>query len=192
MRAKDKFEKKAAKSYANRDFEKAVYWYSRAISVDPKDAELYAERGVAFFHRQMLKEALDDLNMARELEPKRAYRYSSRAYIKDAMGDTRGAIEDYKKAIELDPEDAVAHNNLGLLEEKMGHMSKAQALFDLADAMAKDGLGGSDPSSSRPRNIQREIETSRKDKSLISEMAKVFRSKESFREFLTFIRKGLK
>ena len=189
MRAKDKFEKKAIHHYQNKDFEKAVYWYSRAISVDSKNPELYAERGVAFFHRRMLKESLQDLNTAQKLEPKRAYRYSSRAYIKDAMGDTRGAIEDYKIAIKLDPEDAVAHNNLGLLEEKLGHTAQAQALFDMADAMAKSGEGEPMP---KPKNIQREINRSKSDKTLVRQMADVFRSKDTFREFVTFIRNGLK
>jgi len=191
MRSKDKFEKKAIKSYRDRDFEKAVYWYSRAISVNPENAELYAERGVAYFHRKMLQEALADHDKARELEPKRAYRYSSRAYIKDAMGDTMGAIEDYKVAIELDPEDAVAHNNLGLLEEKLGHTAKSQALFELADAMAKNQNSKGAPIE-QPTNIQKEIEDEKKGKSLLSEMAKVFKSRSSFREFVTFIRNGLK
>lgn len=191
MRAKDKFEKKAVQFYQNKDFEKAVYWYSRAISVDSTDPELYAERGVAYFHRNMLKESLQDLNKAQELEPKRAYRYSSRAYIKDAMGDTRGAIEDYKIAIKLDPEDAVAHNNLGLLEEKLGHTAQAQALFDMADAMAKDQPGDGE-NIPRPRNIQREINHSKSDKTLAGQMIDVFRSKKTFREFVTFIRNGLK
>lgn len=191
MRAKDKFEKKAVHHYQNKDFEKSVYWYSRAISVDPKDPELYAERGVAYFHRNMLKESLQDLNIAQELEPERAYRYSSRAYIKDAMGDTRGAIEDYKIAIKLDPEDAVAHNNLGLLEEKLGHTAQAQVLFDMADAMAKDQNGEGEPIP-QPKNIQREINQSKSDKTLVRQMADVFRSKDTFREFVTFIRNGLK
>lgn len=192
MRAKDKFEKKAVRHYQKGDYEKAVYWYTRAISLDPENAELYAERGVAYYHRNMLDESLADHDRARELEPDRAYRYSSRAYIKDAMGNTRGAVEDYKIAIELDPDDAVAHNNLGLLEEKLGHTAKAQALFDLADAMAKDQFGDPRKGVDRPKNIQKEIEESKKEKSLGTEMLNVFRSRETFREFLTFIRNGLK
>jgi len=192
MSTKYKFEKKAIDAYQGKNFENAVYWYSRAISVSPDDAELLSERAVAYFHRNMLKESLADMNRAQELEPNKPYRYSSRAYIKDAMGDTAGAIEDYKIAVKLDPEDAVAHNNLGLLEEKLGHMAQAKAMFELADALAKNDSGSNDPADYRPKNIQREIENERASKSFRVEVLNVFRSKEGFREFLSFIRNGLK
>lgn len=192
MSTKYKFEKKATDAYEGKDFEKAVYWYSRAISVRPDAADLHSERAVAYFHRNMLKESLADMNRAQELEPRKPYRYSSRAYIKDAMGDTAGAIEDYKIAVKLDPEDAVAHNNLGLLEEKLGHMAQAKAMFDLADALAKNESGSDDPADYMPKNIQREIEQEKNKKSVGSEVINVFRSKEGFKEFLSFIRNGLK
>jgi Flp pilus assembly protein TadD len=190
--SKDKFEKKALEAYQSKDFENAVYWYSRAISISPENAELYSERGVAYFHRKMLKESLDDMNRAQELQPEKPYRYSSRAYIKDAMGDTEGAIEDYKIAVKLDPEDAVAHNNLGLLEEKLGHTAQAKAMFELADALARDASGSDDPADYRPKNIQREIDREKSKKSLGREMLNVFRSKQGFQEFLSFIRNGFK
>lgn len=192
MSTKYKFEKKAIDAYTGKDFENAVYWYSRAISVSSDDAELYSERAVAYFHRKMLKESLADMDKAQELEPQKPYRYSSRAYIRDAMGDTQGAVEDYRIAIELDPEDAIAHNNLGLLEEKMGHMAQAKAMFDLADALAKNESGSDDPADYRPKNIQREIDQEKTKKSISSEVLNVFRSKESFKEFLSFIRNGFK
>ncbi|MCZ4408107.1 tetratricopeptide repeat protein [Cryomorphaceae bacterium 1068] len=192
MSTKYKFEKKAIDAYTGKDFENAVYWYSRAISVSPDDAELYSERAVAYFHRKMLKESLADMDKAQEIEPKKPYRYSSRAYIKDAMGDTQGAVEDYRVAIELDPEDAVAHNNLGLLEEKLGHMAQAKAMFDLADALAKNESGSDDPADYRPKNIQREINQEKSQKSMSAEVLNIFRSKEGFKEFLSFIRNGFK
>lgn len=192
MSTKYKFEKKALDAYRGKDFENAVYWYSRAISLSPEDAELYSERAVAYFHRKMLKESLADMNKAQELEPKKPYRYSSRAYIRDSMGDTEGAIEDYRIAIELDPEDSVAHNNLGLLEEKLGHTAQAKAMFYLADALAKNESGSDDPADYMPKNIQKEIEQENTKKSVGSEVLNVFRSKEGFREFISFIRKGLK
>ncbi|MEM9052399.1 MAG: tetratricopeptide repeat protein [Bacteroidota bacterium] len=192
MSSKYKFEKKAIEAYQSKDYENAVYWYSRAISVSPDDPELYSERGVSYYHRKMLTEALDDMNRAQEIQPEKPYRYSSRAYIKDAMGDTEGAVEDYKIAVSLDPDDAVAHNNLGLLEEKLGHMAQAKAMFDLADALAKNENGFGNPQDYRPTNIQKEIEEEKSQRSLSNEMINVFKTKEGFREFLSFIRNGFK
>jgi Flp pilus assembly protein TadD len=188
--AKDYIDK-AEKFYKKRNFEKAIYWFSMAISKRPDDADLFSERAVAHFHNGSKKEALLDLDRAQELEPMRAYRYSSRAYIKDSLGDVQGAIEDYKKAIELDPEDAIAYNNLGLLEEKLGYANKAKVLFDFADELA----ARSDSSAQgfeQPENLQKKIDQEKSEKTLLGEAASVFKSKESFKEFITFIRNGFK
>lgn len=195
--SKDSRYGKARKYYSDGKYQDAIYWYTMAISVDDKDAELYSERGVAFFHIGKLAESLQDMNQARDLEPNNPYRYASRAYIRDAMGDVEGAVKDYRQAIFLDPEDAVAHNNLGLLEEKLGRKGNAQALFDLADKLAKDdpafGISGSSTSvHSRPVNLQREIDKEKKSRSLWREAAAVFRSRQTFSEFITFVRKGFK
>ncbi|MCH2213889.1 MAG: tetratricopeptide repeat protein [Flavobacteriales bacterium] len=192
MSSKYKFEKKAIEAYQAKDFENAVYWYSRAISVSPEDPELYSERGVSYYHRKMLPEALDDMNRAQQLQPEKPYRYSSRAYIKDSMGDTEGAIEDYKIAVKIDPEDAVAHNNLGLLEEKLGRMAQAKAMYELADALAKNESRSGKPENYQAKNIQKEIEKEKVQRSLSNEMINVFKTKERFKEFLRFIRNGFK
>lgn len=184
--------KKAEKYYAAHNFGDAIYWYTRAIGEDPKMADLYSERAVAFFHNKQLGESLQDMNAAQVLEPKNAYRYSSRAYIRDAMGDLKGAIEDYQVAIRLDPDDAIAHNNLGLLTEKMGHRQQAQVFFDFADRLAKEqGMTG-DKAPEGPRNIQRDIDKSKDQQSLAAEMGKVFTSKQTFKEFIRFIKNGFK
>jgi tetratricopeptide (TPR) repeat protein len=190
MPGKDNYIKKATKLYQEGKYEDSIYWFSRAISVDGKNPEIYAERAVAYFHFGDLNKSLDDLNTAQELEPERPYRYSSRAYIKDAMGDVEGAIKDYEKAIELDPEDAVAHNNLGLLEEKLGHTKKAKVLYDFADNLAKDQFG--DQEIKRPENIQSKINKEKSETSLSNEMKKALTTKKGFSEFLTFIRNGFK
>lgn len=195
MKDYDKFLKKAQEQYADKDFEGSVYWYTRCISLRPDDAELYAERGVAHFHLNKLEDSLADMNRAQELEPERSYRYSSRAYIRDAMGDTAGAVEDYKTAVKLDPQDAIAYNNLGLLEEKLGRHTQARIFFDFADALAKeDSQTPAGAPTEYPTNIQSEINRERRseDRSVLGEMSAVFKSKKTFKEFLTFIRNGFK
>lgn len=192
MQDTHRYYEKAKKKYEARQLDDAIYWFTRALAVDEKDAELYSERGVAFFHQGKLKQALADMNRAQELEPENPYRYASRAYIKDAMGDLEGAIKDYEHTIKLDPEDAVAHNNLGMLEEKRGYHAKAKILFDFADKLDNDALSMGDSSDMRPKNIQREIDAKEKNKSLISEAKQVFTNKKTFKEFLTFIGKGFR
>lgn len=188
----DNYITKAEKKYADHDFSEAIYWYTRAISEAPNEADLYSERAVAFFHNKELGPSLEDMNKAQELEPKNSYRYASRAYIRDATGDLKGAISDYQIAIKLDPDDAIAHNNLGLLTEKMGHQQQAQVFFDFADKLAKEQFEKTGKPIEKPRNIQHEVEASKSDKTLAGEMGKVFTSKQSFKEFINFIKNGFK
>lgn len=188
----DNYIAKAEKKYADHDFKEAIYWYTRAIAEAPKQADLFSERAVAFFHNKELGSSLEDMNKAQELEPENAYRYASRAYIRDAMGDLNGAISDYQIAVKLDPEDAIAHNNLGLLTEKMGHQQQAKVFFDFADKLAREQAEKTGQPIEQPRNIQHEVDASKSEKSLAGEMGKVFTSKQSFKEFIGFIKNGFK
>ncbi len=190
MSNKDTHLKSGQEFYQNKDFAKAISSFSKALELDPNDADLFSTRAVAFFHLGDAPASLQDMNTAQSLEPKNPYRYSSRAYIKDSMGDTHGAVEDYEMAIKLDPQDAVAFNNLGMLQEKLGYKTKADTLFKFADDLAK---GETSPVEfDKPKNIQKEVEEEKSKQSVSGEMRKVFTSRTAFKEFLSFIRNGFK
>ena len=196
---------------ANRDFEGAIKAYSKAITNDLNNPDIYSDRAVCYFHLKQSDKSLADMNKAVELQPDHGYRYSSRAFIKESMGNTEGAIEDYKKAIEIDPEDAISHNNLGMLEEKLGWKEQANDSFDKADKLAdklglaesmgvtieEKGKGMTDipkPESAKelkPKNIQKEIDKQNKLTSL-QVIIHVFKSKNGVSEFLRFIANGFK
>ena len=183
-----------------RDFQSAVELYNLAIEIQPDNADVYSDRGVAYYHLKKLNLSLMDMDKALELDSTNPYRYASRAYIKDACGDTEGAIADYKRTIELDPEDAIAFNNLGLLEEKLGRQNAAKVNFKKADELAdKLGLnigqfqetqtstestGNSTTQDTAPQNVE--------SSNILKESAKVFTDKNTFREFVRFVKNGFK
>ncbi|MFB6257944.1 MAG: tetratricopeptide repeat protein, partial [Flavobacteriales bacterium] len=122
---------------SRKDYGKAIIAYTKAIEMNPEEAEFYSDRAVAFFHVDQAHYSLEDMNRAQQLEPRKGYRYSSRAFIKDHLGDLDGAIADYQIAVEIDPEDAIAQNNLGLLEEKKGYVQESKKRFVTADQLAE-------------------------------------------------------
>ncbi|MEX2380222.1 MAG: tetratricopeptide repeat protein [Vicingaceae bacterium] len=176
-------------------FDEALQLFNELLKEFPKNADYWSERGVVYFHMQKKSEALADMNKALELQPKKSYRYSSRAYILGHFGQTKAAIADYQKAIELDPEDAIAHNNLGLLEEQLGYKEKAQSRFTKADELDKKSFGKTDRGiEGEPidaRNIQKEINAEKADKSLWSTL-KSIGTKEGLSSFVKFIKSGFK
>ena len=144
---------------------------------------------MVLFHLDRKEDSLIDMNKAVDLEPNYSYRYSSRAYIKASLGMTEDAILDYKKCTELDPEDAISWNNMGLLEDQLGWNKKAGKTFKKADSLEKV-LKDKDITLEKKSELPEpkpEIPTSKKR--IIKE---VFTKKETFKEFVKFVRSGFK
>lgn len=193
----------------------AITFYTQALSKEV-NPDIYSDRGVCYLHLKDQVNALSDFNTALEIQPEYGFRYSARAYAKDFFGDTEGAIEDYEMAIKLDPDDAVAYNNLGLVQEKLGFNRKAKENFERADTLSKmedrlyqlmDELE-QDPTSKNsdlertdlenPKDIVKEhkmidpMELREKNISTAKEFARIFTSKQQFKEFMRFLKNGFK
>ena len=182
-----------------RNFQAAIELYNLAAEIQPDNPDIYSDRGVAYYHLKKLNLSLMDMDKSQSLDAENPYRYSSRAYIKDACGDIEGAIVDYKKAIEIDPEDAIAFNNLGMLEEKFGRQSAAKVNFKKADELA-DRLGLTigefkkehEEANESAANNTNSTEESKENPTILRESVKVFTNKNTFNEFVKFVRNGFK
>ena len=167
-------------------YEASIQDFDRLINLIPKNATYYSERGVALHLAGDNPRALRDFDEGVRLEPDNPYRYSSRAYIKDRMRDYQGAIDDYTKAIELDPEDAIAYNNRGLVEEKLGYAQRAQRSFKQADQLSP--MSPSESFSSTPLPPSPPDRKKPVSSDYLKVMSSVFTSKDSFRDFVSFLR----
>jgi tetratricopeptide (TPR) repeat protein len=189
-----------------RKWTEALQAFERAFVELANDPDLIHDRAVCLFNLGQKKEALRELDRALLLQPNYSYRYASRAYMRNALRDINGAIDDYKKALELDPEDAISLNNLGMLEEQLGYRKEANERYMLADELNKilgdRGIDAPRDDASQEAVDQRsfggiepsaEPDTSSDSKpTLAQEMSKVFSSKQGFKEFVAFLRNGLK
>lgn len=168
-----------------------------------RDGNLLHDRAVCVFQLGRKKEALDQLDEAVALEPGNPYRYSSRAWIRAALKDVDGAIADYRKALEIDPDDAITLNNLGLLEEQYGMRKAAQERFKRADTLMgilkEAGVDPADaaakpvePATSAETTTETESTPPPGERSLWSEVKAVFTTPGRGKEFLRFLKKGLR
>lgn len=57
---------------SNKDYDRAIADYTRAIEIDPKNAKAYDSRGVAYTSKGDYVNAVADVTMAQELRPKKS------------------------------------------------------------------------------------------------------------------------
>ena len=128
------------------DYDRAIADFSKAIELDPKDAETYFNRGYAYGHKGDYDRAIADFSKALELDPKAVVAYNSRGAAYEHKGDHDRAIADFSKVLELDPKDAHVYHNRGAAYEDKGDHDRAIAdyrralQFDPSIEASKEGL----------------------------------------------------
>jgi len=108
-------------------YDQAIAYFTQAITLNPKYAVVYNNRGVAYENKGAYDMAIVDFSQLITLNPKdaKAYRNRGDAYI--AKGAYDLAIADYTQAITLDPKFTEAYINRGFAYE-------AKKAYDLAIA----------------------------------------------------------
>ena len=97
----------------DRDPEKCLLVYDRAIRLNPSLAEVYNNRGAAKDALRRYDDAITDFDQAIRLKPDYAKAYSNRGAAKAALGQYKDAITDYNEAIRLKPDLAEVYSNRG-------------------------------------------------------------------------------
>jgi len=99
----------------NVNYDRAIMNYSRAISLEPNDAEAYNNRGTVYGHKGDYKRAIADFDTAILLAPSDAVTYKNRGNAYSLMGEIDLAIADFTEAIRLKPDFENAHKALAKL-----------------------------------------------------------------------------
>lgn len=122
--------------------------FSRAIAVQPRFADAYVGRSVAFAAAGNRGKALEDLRQAETIDPKNAEIPLRIGILQQEEGKAKEAYEAYGRAIEVDPRLTIAYNNLAWLaasrrerlEEALAWIKRARELAP-KDSMFLDTHG---------------------------------------------------
>jgi len=118
-------------------FDRGVFWldraeldnaiadFSRAIELNPNEADYYTYRGMALNRKDDPKKALDDFNKAADLAPDDPLVYLNRGNAWKQRGSFENTLSDYDRAIELDPDYNAAYFNRGLVWVQMANFDMA-------------------------------------------------------------------
>jgi len=103
----------------------AIFYYDRAIELNPKCAKAYNNRGGAYLTLSERAKAISNFNQAIELDPDYASAYHNRANAYLDSGEYTKAALDYTNVIERDPEFAKAYFGRGYARLALGHYTQA-------------------------------------------------------------------
>jgi tetratricopeptide (TPR) repeat protein len=117
----------------DRQTDRAIAELDRAIALEPRYAEAYANRASAYYMKGRPDRALADYDQAIVLRPAYALAYSNRGVAQKALGRLDQAVRDYTRALELNPDFPDACNNRGNAYRLLGRLDLA--LADLTRAI---------------------------------------------------------
>lgn len=96
-----------------RNYEQAIFDYSKAIQLDRHYAEAYSNRSAAHLMMDNYGQALLDCNWAIELAPHFVSAYVNRGIANTGLRQYGEALKDYHRVIQLNPKNVYAYYNRG-------------------------------------------------------------------------------
>ncbi|HKO98801.1 MAG TPA: tetratricopeptide repeat protein [Pyrinomonadaceae bacterium] len=112
------------------DWSGAVFAFTSVIELDPKDADAYNNRGVAYSSQRNFEPAIADFTRSIELKPTDGA-YANRAGVYFAQRKIAEAVADFSEALKLKPS-AENHADRGLGYAQLGKEDLALADYDKA------------------------------------------------------------
>lgn len=114
------------------NYEEAIALFSKALEIDPYFADIYYQRGLAYFNLGQTYNAIANFDQAINLDSKHQQAYYSRALAKVSLKNLLGSFNDINKSISLNLNYAPAYELKGSIHLKKGEISSAIASFEKA------------------------------------------------------------
>lgn len=118
-------------SFARKDFDAAIQYYSQALNLDSGNAILYANRAQALLNQGRFVSALDDANRAVSLNPTWWKAHAKRAQACLALGHFGSAVEASEEALRLQPNDSTLKKYLADTKAQVTPLAAAKGIRPL-------------------------------------------------------------
>jgi tetratricopeptide (TPR) repeat protein len=116
----------------------ALAAFDASLSLQPTNADVLANRGLALHQLGRNAEAVRSYDAALNIRPDAAQTHNNRGMALADLGDLDAAQLDYKRAIQLQPDYAAAHYDLGLLMLTLGQFEGALTSFDTSIGLSAE------------------------------------------------------
>lgn len=135
-------------------YDQALVWYRRAMALDPKFPDPYAQTGEiyrtqSFFRvgdekkeerRQLARQAVEFYDRFLALNPYHSPVLLQEALAYETMGENDNALKTYQRAINVDPNGSFNYDRLGLFYRHIGDEPHAKEAFDKANSLHSDEI----------------------------------------------------
>jgi len=128
----------------NKDIDGALDDLNKAVSINPKVAEIYNGRAIARLQKGNSDGALADYEKAIELKPSLPSALTGRGYFRYQKKDFDGALSDFSKAIEFYPNYADTYVRRGIVRGLMGNIQEALADIKKGSVLDPDSVSDRD------------------------------------------------
>ncbi len=108
-----------------RNYDKAIEDYNKALELDPGQVATYNNRGITWDLKGDYDKAISDFSKAMALAPNKSLYIINRAASWHRAKEYDNAIADYTKAVEIDTNNVVAYRNRADAWEKKGDTKQA-------------------------------------------------------------------
>jgi len=112
-----------------KDLDKAIASYGKAIEGDPKYVDAYLNLGNSYAYLQRFEEAIPFYEKAVSLDPKYATAYMNMGNAHHSLGRHEKALELHRQAIALKPRFAEAYLNMGNVYRSMSRSVEAERAY---------------------------------------------------------------
>jgi len=117
-------------------YDEAISNYTKALEINPRDADAYYNRGVVYNRKGQSDEAISDFTKALEINPRDAHAYYNRGIVYNRKSQSDEAISDFTKALEINPRYAEAYKSRGSTYDDKGQYD--EAISDYTKALEID------------------------------------------------------
>lgn len=109
----------------NKEYEKALVNYNRAIQLNTREGKTFNSRGKTYFDMGNTEKAMADYDRAIEMNPENAEFYVNRGAAYGRLGKLNEALSDFNQGVKFDPEWPNAYLNRSLAFSQTGQHQKA-------------------------------------------------------------------
>uniref|UniRef100_A0A4X2KMP9 Small glutamine-rich tetratricopeptide repeat-containing protein alpha n=1 Tax=Vombatus ursinus TaxID=29139 RepID=A0A4X2KMP9_VOMUR len=101
------------------NFEAAIFFYGKAIELNPANAVYFCNRAAAYSKLGNYAGALEDCKRAIGIDPYYSKAYGRMGVALSSLKKHKEAVVYYKKALKMNPDNVTCKSNLKLAEQKM-------------------------------------------------------------------------